>query len=107
MTARPGLAARDGALAAAETLPKRNRVREDGGSARGEGTAPAGPDRIDDIGRHVGAGFGRRPSISRRMSANSRRGIATPAIRKVTHRPCRTTLAPILISFSRNVGNGH
>ena len=66
---------------------------------------PGQPDRIDDIGRHVGAGFGRRPSISRRMSANSRRGIATPAIWKVTHRPCRTTRAPILISFSRNVGN--
>ena len=66
---------------------------------------PVQPYRFDDIGRHVGAGFGRRPSISRRMSANSRRGIATSAIWKVTPRPCWTTLAPILISFSRNVSN--
>ncbi len=36
------------------------------------------------MGRHVGAGFGRRPSISRRISPNSRRGIATSAIWKVT-----------------------
>ena len=57
----------------------------------------------NDSGRHVGAGFGRRPSISRRISANSRRGIATSAIWNVTYRPCRTTLAPILISFSRKV----
>ena len=46
---------------------------------------PVQPYRIDDIGRHVGAGFGRRPSISRRMSANSRREIATSAIWKVTY----------------------
>ena len=66
---------------------------------------PVQPDRIDDIGRHVGAGFGGRPSISRRMSANSRRGIATSAIWKATPRLCWTTLAPISISFSRNVSN--
>ena len=49
----------------------------------------------DDPERHVGAGFGRRLSISRRISANSRRGIATSTSWNVTSRPCRTTLAPI------------
>ena len=37
---------------------------------------PVRPYRGDDMGRHVGAGCGRRASISRRISANSRRGIA-------------------------------
>ncbi len=40
--------------------------------------------RSDDTRRHVGAGFGRRPSISRRISANNRRGIATSASWNVT-----------------------
>ncbi len=38
-----------------------------------------------------------------KMSANSGSGIATSASGKVTYRPCRTTLAPILTSFSRSV----
>ena len=63
------------------------------------------PYRSDDIGRHVGAGFGRRPPISRRIAVNSRRGIATSASWNATHRPCRTILAPILISFSRSIVN--
>ncbi len=57
----------------------------------------------NDSGRQVGVGFGRRSSISCRISANSRRGIATSASWKVTYRPCRTTLAPIFTSFSRSV----
>ncbi len=57
----------------------------------------------DDTRRHVGAGLGRRPSISCRIAANSRRGIATSASWNVMDRPCRATLAPILISFSRSV----
>ena len=57
----------------------------------------------DDTRRHVGAGLGRRPSISCRIAANSRRGIATSVSWNVTYRPCRTTFAPILISFSRSV----
>ena len=61
------------------------------------------PYRRDDIGRHVGAGRGRRPSTSRRIAANSRRGIATSASWNVTYRPCRTIFAPILTSFSRGV----
>ncbi len=67
--------------------------------------SPVQPYRSDDIGRHVGAGCGRRPSISRRIVANSRRGIATSASWNVTYRPCRTILAPILISFSRSVSD--
>ena len=41
------------------------------------------------------------------MLANKARGIATSAIRKVKSRPWRTTLAPILISFSRSVVGDH
>ena len=68
---------------------------------------PVQPYRSDDMGRHVGAGCGRRPSISRRISANSRRVIPTSASWNVTYRPCRTTLAPVLISFSRCVFSNH
>ena len=57
----------------------------------------------DDTRRHVSAGLGRRPSISCRFAANRRRGIATSASWNVTDRPCRTTLPPILIGFSRSV----
>jgi hypothetical protein len=46
--------------------------------------------------RHVGAGLGRSCSISPRISANSVLGTATSASWKVTYRPWRTTLAPIL-----------
>ena len=60
----------------------------------------------DDTASHVGAVFGRRPSISCRISANNRRGIAISASWNVTYRPCRTTLAPILISFSRRMVSG-
>ncbi len=52
---------------------------------------------------HLGAGFCRKPSISRRMSANNFLETAIPAIWKVTYRPWLTTVAPILASFSRNV----
>ena len=57
--------------------------------------------RSDDTRRYVEAGFGRKPSISCKISANNRRGTATSASWTVRHRPCRTKLAPILISFSR------
>ena len=43
----------------------------------------------DDMGCHVGAGFGRRPSIGRRFSAIDHRGIAISASWNVTYRPCR------------------
>ncbi len=46
------------------------------------------------------------PSISRRISANNRRGLAISASWNVTYRPCWTTLAPILVSFSRSVVSG-
>ncbi len=42
MAIHPSLAAWDEPLGASETVPKRNRVREDGRSASGEGPAPAG-----------------------------------------------------------------
>jgi hypothetical protein len=45
--------------------------------------------------RHVGAGFGRSCSISRRISANSVLGTATSASWNVMYRPPRTTFAPI------------
>ena len=41
-------------------------------------------------------------SIARRMSRNNFRGTATSTIWKTTCQECRTTFAPILISFSRN-----
>ena len=44
-----------------------------------------------------------RRSIAFRMSRNNSRGIATSAIWKTIFREWRTTFAPILISFSRNV----
>ena len=64
---------------------------------------PVQPYCSDDTGCHVGAGFGRKPSISRRISAKSLRGIATSASWNVTYRPCRTTFASILISFLRSI----
>ena len=57
----------------------------------------------DDTASHVSAAFGHRPSINRRISANNCRRIASSASWKVTYRPCRTTLAPILTNFSRSV----
>ncbi len=57
--------------------------------------------RGDDTGRHVGAGLGRRPEISCRISASNLREIATSASWNVTYRPCRTTLAPISITLDR------
>jgi hypothetical protein len=50
-------------------------------------------------------GPGRSTSIRRRISAKSCLGMATSASWKVTLRLWRTTLAPILISFSRKVVN--
>ena len=52
---------------------------------------------------YVGAGLRRRSSISRKITWNKLLGTATSAGWKVTQRPCPTTLAPIFISFSRNV----
>ncbi len=45
----------------------------------------------------------RNSSTSRRISRNRFRGTATSANWNVTYRPWRTTLAPILISFSRKL----
>ncbi len=45
-------------------------------------------------------GLARRSSIRRRISRNRLRGTGTSANWNVTYRPCRTTLARILISFS-------
>jgi hypothetical protein len=44
-----------------------------------------------------------RHSIALRMSRNNSLGIATSAIWKITCQEWRTTFAPILINFSRNV----
>jgi hypothetical protein len=44
-----------------------------------------------------------RRSMALRMDRNNSRGIATSAIWKITLRACVTTLAPILMSFSRKV----
>jgi len=46
-----------------------------------------------------------RRSIASRMALNNSRGTATSAIWKIICREWRTTFAPILISFSRNVVN--
>ncbi len=51
--------------------------------------------------RHGGKGAGRKPSIRRSMLANRLLGIATSANWNLIYRPCRTTLAPILISLDR------
>ncbi len=47
--------------------------------------------------RHGGKGAGRSPSMRLRIFRNSSLGTADW---NVTYRPCRTTLAPILMSFS-------
>ena len=57
--------------------------------------------------RHAGAGGARSRAISDRISWNICRGTATSAIWKVTYRPWLTTLAPILISFSRKLVSDH
>ena len=49
------------------------------------------------------AGLGRRSSIRLRIFRNNSLGTATSANWNVTYRPWRTTLAPILTSFSRSV----
>ena len=49
---------------------------------------------------YAGAGLGRSPSISRRISWNNSLGTATSAIWNVTYRACVTILAPIFTSFS-------
>ena len=41
------------------------------------------------------------------MSLNMSRDTATSAIWNVTYRPCLTTFAPILISFSRRLVSDH
>ena len=103
MTTRPGLAAWDEALGAPETLPRAIRCEKTVVRQTPGARPPPVQPRSDDTRHHVGAGFGRRPSIIRGISANSRRGIATWASWNVTYRPCRTTLAPILTSLSRSV----
>ena len=60
--------------------------------------------------RHIGAGLGEIAAnrrIRSRIARYNRRGTATSAIWKVTYLACRTTLAPILINFSRKVGIVH
>ena len=56
-----------------------------------------------DFSAYAGTGFRRRSSIRLRIFRNSSLGTATSANWNVTYRPCRTTFAPILISFSRSV----
>ena len=54
--------------------------------------------------RHPGTvGGTRKRRIRSRIARNSRLGTATSAIWNRTYRACVTTLAPILISFSRSV----
>ncbi len=53
--------------------------------------------------RHGGKGAGRSPSMRRRVFRNSSLGTATSANWNVTYPPWLTTLAPILVSFSRSV----
>jgi len=52
-------------------------------------------------------GGGRSSAISRNISANRSRGMATSAIWNATLRPRLTTFAPILISFSLSVVSVH
>ena len=52
---------------------------------------------------YAGTGLRRRSSIRLRIFRNSSLGTATSANWNVTYRPCRTTFAPILTSFSRSV----
>ena len=54
---------------------------------------------------YAGAGLGRGSSIRRKILVNRHLGIATSASCNVMQRPWRTTLAPILIGFSRKVSN--
>ena len=54
---------------------------------------------------YAGTGLRRRSSIRLRIFRNSSLGTATSANWDVTYRPWRTTLAPILTSFSRSVVN--
>src|SRR6516165_10851576 len=59
------------------------------------------------LAAHAGAGGARSRAISDRMSANICRDTATSAIWNVMYRPWLTTLAPILISFSRRLVSDH
>ncbi len=52
---------------------------------------------------YAGAGLRRRSTIRLRIFRNSSLGTTTSANWNVTYRPWFTTLAPILISFSRSV----
>ncbi len=52
---------------------------------------------------HAGRGAGRSPLMRRRIFWNKLLGTAISANWKVTLRPWRTTLAPILTGFSRGV----
>ena len=52
---------------------------------------------------YAGIGLRRRSSIRLRIFRNSSFGTATSANWNVTYQPWRTTLAPILISFSGSV----
>ena len=62
------------------------------------------PGRLDRSRRHPGTIFGsRRRLIRSRITRNNRFGTATSAIWKTIYLEWTTTLAPILISFSRSV----
>jgi len=59
------------------------------------------------VGLHPDAATANRSRpIPSKIARNNSRGTATSAIWKTIFREWRTTLAPILISFSRNVVNG-
>jgi len=62
--------------------------------------------RVHSLFRYPDAATGNlsRP-IPSRMARNNSRGTATSAIWKIICREWRTTFAPILVSFSRNVVN--
>ncbi len=66
---------------------------------------PVQPYRSDDMGRHVGAGCGRRPSISRRIAANSRRGIAINWTRLSCHGFRNNEVRLELHVLAYNMGN--
>ena len=61
----------------------------------------------DAVTDHPGQGEARGRPIRTRIAANNARGMATSAIWNVTALACDTTLAPILINFSRSVVSVH
>jgi hypothetical protein len=60
------------------------------------------------VERQHGASSGGRSLATRSpMRPNSSGGTATSAIRKIAYRPCATTFAPILTTFSRRLVSDH